>query len=31
MIVNPNSPLPVVRVAEIPRESRAQPWLVEQL
>ncbi|MFO7640056.1 MAG: AAA family ATPase, partial [Candidatus Competibacteraceae bacterium] len=31
MIANPNSPLPVVRIAEIPRESRAQPWLVEQL
>ena len=31
MVVNPNSPLPVVRIGEIPRESRAQPWLVEQL
>jgi hypothetical protein len=31
MVVNSNSPLPVVRIAEIPRESRAQPWLVEQL
>jgi hypothetical protein len=31
MIANPNSPLPVVRIAEIPRESHAQPWLVEQL
>jgi len=31
MVVNSNSPLPVVRIGEIPRESRAQPWLVEQL
>ena len=31
MLVNSNSPLPVVRIGEIPRESRAQPWLVEQL
>lgn len=31
MVLNSNSPLPVVRIAEIPRESRAQPWLVEQL
>jgi hypothetical protein len=31
MVVNSPSPLPVVRIAEIPRESRAQPWLVEQL
>jgi len=31
MVVNSHSPLPVVRIGEIPRESRAQPWLVEQL
>lgn len=31
MVVHSNSPLPVVRIGEIPRESRAQPWLVEQL
>ncbi len=29
--VNPHAPLPVVRIAEIPRESHAQPWLVDQL
>jgi len=29
--VNSHSPLPVLRIGEIPRESRAQPWLVEQL
>lgn len=31
MVVHSPAPLPVVRIAEIPRESRAQPWLVEQL
>lgn len=31
MLVNSPSPLPVLRIGEIPRESRAQPWLVEQL
>jgi RecA-family ATPase len=31
MMVHSDSPLPVVRVAEIPRESNAQRWLVEQL
>ena len=31
MALNSNSPLPVVRIGEIPRESRPQPWLVEQL
>jgi hypothetical protein len=31
MLVNSHSPLPVLRIGEIPRESRAQPWLVEQL
>ena len=31
MLVNSPSPLPVVRIGEISRESRAQPWLVEQL
>jgi len=31
MVINSPSPLPVVRIGEIPRESRAQPWLVEQL
>jgi RecA-family ATPase len=31
MVVNSNSPLPVLRIAEIPRESRTQPWLVDQL
>jgi hypothetical protein len=31
MVVNSYSPLPVLRIGEIPRESRAQPWLVEQL
>ena len=31
MVVNSHSPLPVVRIGEILRESRAQPWLVEQL
>jgi hypothetical protein len=31
MVVHSPAPLPVVRIGEIPRESRAQPWLVEQL
>jgi len=31
MLLNSHSPLPVVRIGEIPRDSRAQPWLVEQL
>lgn len=31
MVVHSPAPLPVMRIAEIPRESRAQPWLVEQL
>jgi hypothetical protein len=31
MVVNSHAPLPVVRIGDIPRESRAQPWLVEQL
>jgi hypothetical protein len=31
MAVNSPAPLPVLRIGEIPRESRAQPWLVEQL
>jgi hypothetical protein len=31
MVVNSDSPLPVVRVAEIPRENNSPRWLVEQL
>jgi hypothetical protein len=31
MVMNSDSPLPVVRVAEIPRENNPQRWLVEQL
>jgi hypothetical protein len=31
MVVHSPAPLPVMRIAEIPRASRAQPWLVEQL
>ncbi len=31
MVVHSHSPLPVLRIGEIPRESRAQPWLVDQL
>jgi AAA domain len=31
MMMHSDSPLPVVRVAEIPREGNAQRWLVEQL
>jgi hypothetical protein len=31
MVVHSPASLPVVRIAEIPRESRPQPWLVEQL
>lgn len=31
MAVDSHSPLPVMRIAEIPRESRVQPWLVDQL
>ena len=31
MVVHSPAPLPVVRIAELPRENLAQPWLVEQL
>jgi hypothetical protein len=31
MVVNTDSPLPMVRIAEIPRENLSQRWLVEQL